>query len=143
MEGGVCMASKNQVLSRRELLQAASRLGLSGAALAAVRAAPAGERDVPARAMAEKGGSARGRSPLILGYYPDWKPLEATRLDMTAFTHICQAFARLDPDGSLHFPDEVKTRTLIETAHKKKTRVLLSVGGAGSGARLRDQQTDP
>src|SRR5437870_4397797 len=75
------MNKQNSTLSRRELLHALSRLGLSGAALASLSAAWAAERpDPPAAAPAagssRTGGPMRPRTPVVLGYYPDWTMVE-------------------------------------------------------------------
>ena len=129
-------------LSRRELLQAASGLGLSGAALNAVQKAQAEERREKPRTAQQKEETARARKPFVLGYYPEWKPLDPTQIDFALFTHVCHAFSRIDKEGSLHFPPEAQTKALIEAAHAKKARVLLSVGGANSGASLREQPAE-
>jgi len=137
------MDTKIIVLSRRELLQATARFGLSGAALAAFHSARAGERRTPALALPEHREGGSDKMPFVLGYYPDWKPLDPVHLDLDAYTHICHAFARITKNGSLHFPAEEQTRALVDAAHARKIKVLLSVGGADSGASLRAQQTDP
>ena len=125
------MTTDQHGLSRREILRAA---GLSGAAWGVSRIARAGE----SLELPQKEADAAKNSPVVLGYYPEWKPLDPAKLDLTVFTHVCHAFAAWQ-EGRLRFPTEEQTRTLIRAAHAAKVRVLLSVGGAESGAILRAQ----
>ncbi len=76
------------------------------------------------------------RKPISLGYYPSFKEFDPTEIDMAQYTHICHAFAEVSKNSPLQFPSEESTRKLITAAHSKKTKVLLSIGGADSNAAL-------
>lgn len=72
--------------------------------------------------------------PCILGYYADWAAgLTPRQIDYRLFTHLTHAFATVQSDGTLTMPDPAKSRDLCARAHAAGTKVLLAIGGAGSG----------
>ena len=80
--------------------------------------------------------SALAAQPIVLGYYPYWvaNRFPPTAIDFKSFTHICHAFLMSDLDGKLKTDEgSVPSLALTEAAHKVGTKVLLSLGGAGSG----------
>ena len=82
--------------------------------------------------------------PVVLGYYPSWPcGLEPAQIDYRAFTHICHAFVTADTSGSLKTTGNLPSRDLTRRAHEAGTKVLLSVGGADSGAYMGPIARDP
>ena len=75
---------------------------------------------------------------VVLGYYPSWvahpNPKE---LLYERFTHLAHAFLRADADGHLQEDKAIPNPDLVRRAHEKQVRVLLSLGGAGSGKTFR------
>lgn len=66
----------------------------------------------------------------VVGYYPDWQPDKLDRIQYDILTHINYAFAIPNEDGTLKPLEHPKTaEKIIQSAHKGKTKVLLSVGG--------------
>lgn len=80
--------------------------------------------------------------PLVLGYFPDWTPLKPDRLNMAQFTHIAHAFAGAKLGGVLGFPPDGQSQKLIDSAHAKGVKVILSLGGADSNGSLKIQDTN-
>lgn len=134
------MKDRQISFSRREMLQAASCLGLLGLN-------PAAGAGTPGRTQAgefaeQKTDAAPTRSPLVIGYFPYWSKLGPERFDYSQYTHICHAFAWFDKGGVLRFPENAQTQALIAAAHAKNARVLLSLGGEDSNAALRAQNAE-
>lgn len=66
----------------------------------------------------------------VVGYYPSWKPDKLSLVDFDIVTHICYAFAIPKTDGTLRDLENPETaKTLIQSAHANKAKVLLSIGG--------------
>ncbi|MDX1934333.1 MAG: glycoside hydrolase family 18 protein [Capsulimonadales bacterium] len=71
----------------------------------------------------------------VLGYYPDWVTrVPPDRIDYTLFTHLCHAFARTRPDGTLTLP--ARAGDLCARARSRGVKTLLSLGGANSNKSL-------
>ena len=68
-------------------------------------------------------------TPLVVGYYPLWKELYSPQWEK--LTHLCLAFGIVQSDGSLNIINIEKHRSIIESAHNNKVKVLLSIGGGG------------
>src|ERR1700690_118655 len=70
----------------------------------------------------------------VVGYYPMWErtTLPASALHFDVLTHINQAFAWPDTDGTISSDDAVVDTALINTTHRAGRKILLSFGGAGT-----------
>lgn len=69
----------------------------------------------------------------IVGYFPSWSGDPRT-IQYRELTHICYAFATPMADGSYAaIPNERKLMDLAARAHAAGVKVLLSVGGGGTG----------
>ena len=87
-------------------------------------------------------------SPKPLAHRARLLPVVAVRadpatIDYPAFTHICHAFATADTSGTLKTSGNLPSRDLTRRAHQAGVKVLLSVGGADSGAYLGPIACDP
>lgn len=72
----------------------------------------------------------------VLGYVPAWDTGVAdAELRFDRFTHLAHAFASPTADGGLHGLDVAKAKSLTGPAHAAGVKVLLSLGGGGSGSR--------
>jgi chitinase len=81
--------------------------------------------------------------PVILGYYPSWETgVRPDDLRFERFTHLCYAFATGRKDGTLIADATIKSAKLTDAAHRRGVKVLLSVGGAGSGDRFLNAMAD-
>ncbi len=70
---------------------------------------------------------------VITGYYVYWEPgYRSNRLPLSKLTHVAHAFIWPKPDGSLDVPVGFVEPELITAAHAVGTKVLLSLGGAGT-----------
>lgn len=73
--------------------------------------------------------------PMVLGYYPVWDTgLPPDRIGFSLFTHLAHAFAAPTPEGAVAGIDVVKARALTTPAHAAGVKVILSLGGGGSGS---------
>jgi chitinase len=82
--------------------------------------------------------------PIVLGYYPSWKSgLEPDRINYRQFTHLCHAFLMADTSGTLKTEGNLPSRELTSRAHAAGVKVLLSIGGADSGAYMAPITTNP
>jgi chitinase len=82
--------------------------------------------------------------PYVIGYYADWQTsLPPSKIDYRLFTHLNHAFARIDKQGVLRFPDPANTQDLCARAHTAGVKVLLSVGGADTGTGFANATTTP
>lgn len=73
----------------------------------------------------------------VWAYYTAWSKAsgyDATHIPYDRLTHICHAFVIPNPDGSLQVPANYLESALIPSAHAAGVKVLVSVGGAGSGS---------
>jgi len=68
---------------------------------------------------------------VVLGYYAPWA-IQPEQIAWQHLTHIAHAFAGIGKDGSLYPPKDAAV--LVGAAHKRDVKVLLSLGGSGSGA---------
>ncbi len=67
---------------------------------------------------------------LVIGYVQNWKP--SPRIDYARLTHLNVAFENpLDDSGTLSF--SAVDATLVREGHRRGVKVLVSLGGAGSG----------
>ena len=114
-------------ISRRELIKRAALLTISGAALSSVQ-----------HTFAAEDTDYWSSSPIILGYFPSWSNLDPALLNLGEYTHICHAFTFAEQGSPLLFPSDTQTKTLIQAAHAKHIKVLLSLGGADSNKALSD-----
>ncbi|HEV3026225.1 MAG TPA: glycoside hydrolase family 18 protein [Planctomycetota bacterium] len=75
---------------------------------------------------------------VVLGYYPSWgahpNPKEIL---YERFTHLAHAFLKSDAEGHIAENKAIPNPELARRAHEKNVRVLLSLGGAGSGKTFR------
>lgn len=73
-------------------------------------------------------------SRVAIGYYPAWKRSEFdhTRVRCEFLTHIAHAFTKPDPQGNLIVPEYYLYPELLDEAHDRGVKVLVSVGGWGN-----------
>src|SRR5205823_96363 len=84
-----------------------------------------------------------GPKPIVLGYYTFWGDLEPSQIRYANFTHLAQAFLRADPDGNAKIENPERARQLCKLAHQYGVKVLLSLGGSGSGESFSAMMKDP
>ena len=94
------------------------------------------------RAAAESGASADAR-PILLTYVPAFKSFDHADLPYDKLTHICHAFASASPEGEFEIAEFMPAPQLIDMAHRRGVKVLLSLGGAESDALLAPVAADP
>ena len=75
---------------------------------------------------------AQGR---VVGYYASWNSsaLPHTEVKFADLTDIIVAFGTPDSDGAISYDSGIPFPQLVAAAHSAGTRVLISLGGAGSG----------
>lgn len=66
---------------------------------------------------------------VFLGYYAAYGGLEVEQIPFDDLTHLSHAFLALDEQGKLLKSDRVPSKELVAAAHKRRVKVLLSVGG--------------
>ena len=73
------------------------------------------------------------KEPIVLGYYPSWsrKNYPHSKIPWDCLTHIAHAFVWPSPDGDLEMPRDFLYPELVQTAHEKRLRIIVSVGGWG------------
>jgi chitinase len=77
------------------------------------------------------------KSPIFLGYYPDWTiELPVEKIPYAKFTHLVHAFARFDAQKKIIFPSEAQSNAFCSLCRKANVTPLLAVGGEDSGNRL-------
>lgn len=74
-------------------------------------------------------------APVVLGYLPTWTwqfDDLVQKLDYDTLTHVALAFANPDGSGTLGFGDlsDASVATLVDKAHAKDVKVLVSIAGA-------------
>lgn len=84
------------------------------------------------------------RRPVVLGYYTSWNSaLPPARIDYRPFTHLCHAFLNPDTSGGLTMSGNMPSSELTRRAHAAHVKVLISLGGAESGAAFSALTSDP
>lgn len=75
-------------------------------------------------------------APVVLGYYSSWgESLKPASIRYNRFTHLNHAFVQIDREqGKVVKGPTIPSEELIRLAHAAGVKVLLSVGGAESGA---------
>jgi len=77
--------------------------------------------------------------PIVLGYYPSWPcGLSPSEIRYDLFTHLAHAFVTATTEGAVQHSGGLPSSELVERAHAAGVKVLVSVGGADSGACLGD-----
>ncbi len=67
---------------------------------------------------------------LVMGYLPDYDTgVNASSLSWGDMTHVMEAFAEPNSDGSIYFQSPGQRTGLVSTAHSNGTRVMLTFGG--------------
>jgi chitinase len=106
------------------------------------------------KALAEEGGFSIDTSPgvlrdasndkVILAYYEGYYTWHLNgEVDFSGLTHVAHAFMRAYPDGSLDDSFLIEPDILVQAAHQDGAKIILSVGGAGSGTMLSGVLADP
>ena len=82
------------------------------------------------------------RQPVVLGYYASWETgLKPAAIRYDRFTHLNHAFAEIDREqGTVVKGETIPNDELIRLAHVAGVKVLLSVGGADSGAQYLNEK---
>ncbi|HUI29510.1 MAG TPA: glycosyl hydrolase family 18 protein [Candidatus Acidoferrales bacterium] len=80
-------------------------------------------------------GSATYASVKVVGYYTSWNAstLPFDKIEYSNLTHIIIAFGTPNADGSISLDTGIPFPQLVSAAHSAGTKVLISLGGAGSG----------
>jgi chitinase len=80
----------------------------------------------------------------VIGYYPEWmqNTLAAEKIKFEDLTHVNHAFAGPDGQGNFSHPGSMPYQNLNTFAHQNNTKVLLSLGGWGSGANFTKMAQD-
>lgn len=69
---------------------------------------------------------------IVAAYYRSWTNLPPPdKIEFNNLTHIIQAFAFPDTDGSIQYLSGVPNQALIQAAHVANKKILLSFGGMG------------
>jgi len=73
---------------------------------------------------------------IVVGYYMSWSrsTYPHTAIKYENLTHIAHAFIWPNSDGSLNVPSYFRYPELIQTAHSRGVKVVVSVGGWGQSA---------
>ncbi len=72
--------------------------------------------------------------PVIAGCYPSWDAgFTPADINYKLFTHISHSFISADVDGHLRMQGNMPSADLVARAHKAGVKVLISLGGEGSG----------
>ena len=71
----------------------------------------------------------------VVGYYASWNAanLPYNNIEYSSLTHIIVAFGTPNSDGSISYDSGIPFSQLVTAAHAAGTKVLISLGGAGSG----------
>ncbi|NQT25655.1 T9SS type A sorting domain-containing protein [candidate division KSB1 bacterium] len=82
---------------------------------------------------------------IVVGYYPSWykSTLPAESILFEHLTHINHAFAWPDASGNLQMDNDLIYPELIQQAHEKDTKILISLGGWGNSDGFPLVATDP
>ena len=73
---------------------------------------------------------------VVIGYYPSGKRnnFDHRKIKYEFLTHLIHAFVKPDSAGNLVVPQDFIYPELVEEAHKKEVKILLSIGGWGNCA---------
>jgi len=67
----------------------------------------------------------------IVGYYPNWINISANYFEFQNLTHVIQAFASVNTDGTISVPSGIPNSALIQAVHSADRKILISLGGGG------------
>jgi hypothetical protein len=67
------------------------------------------------------------------GYYRSWSNYQPSKIPWKAFTHICHFSIGPDTLGNVRGLGGSASTNLVTAAHQNNTKILVCVGGAGSG----------
>lgn len=73
---------------------------------------------------------------VMFGYYRAWDGTTLSSIPWRFLTHVSHAFVNINDDGSLLWETQIPSDQLSKIAHQHNVKVLLAIGGAGSGDRL-------
>ncbi len=115
----------------------ACSLTLAALALAGCVVSPA-EEEGESEPVAEESSAATASPIWVTAYYAAWQRarLPASKIDMDALTHVVHFNVVPRPDGTLA-PESTgitveASRELVEAAHAKNKKALITIGGAGA-----------
>jgi chitinase len=80
---------------------------------------------------------------VILGYFRSWDKTQANSLPWKTLTHVSHAFVSIQDEGELSWDRQIPSDLLTSIAHRHDVKVLLSIGGEGSGERLFEIANSP
>ncbi len=83
--------------------------------------------------LAAGAGAGAAEGPRVMGYFPSWTGTKASQLRLGHFTHLFHAFLKADAKGVLEKNEGLPDPELCRLAHAKGVKVIVSLGGAGSG----------
>jgi chitinase len=70
----------------------------------------------------------------VSAYYPYWREIPPSEIDFRVLTHVFDFAMGINPDGTLGYGGTpARQSELISAAHAHNKKVLISIGGAGSG----------
>ncbi len=80
----------------------------------------------------------------IVGYYASWNSanLPYDKIEYSNLTDILVAFGTPNSDGTITYDSGIPFPQMVESAHAAGVRVLISIGGAGSGPSFSAATTD-
>jgi chitinase len=79
----------------------------------------------------------------VMGYFPSWTGVSPSQVRYEHFSHIFHAFVKADAKGTLEKSPGLPSAELCRLAHAKGVKVILSLGGAGSGSMFSALMRDP
>ncbi|MCX7625216.1 MAG: glycoside hydrolase family 18 protein [Candidatus Sumerlaeaceae bacterium] len=91
----------------------------------------------PSQITAASAAVESAQRPIVLGYYPSWPTgLDPASIRYDLFTHLAHAFVTVTTEGALLRSGNLPSRELVSRAHHAGVKVLVSIGGADSGASM-------
>lgn len=76
--------------------------------------------------------------PVVLGYFLTGEGVTPDQINYGLYTHLCIAFAGIGKRGKIELPSDPAVPEILARAHGAGVKVLLSFGGADSGAVLNE-----